>query len=30
MVIPSAKAEIDAANEGNFVINNHEFFMVGL
>lgn len=30
MVIPSAKAEIDAADEGNFVVNDHGFFMVGL
>lgn len=30
VVVPSAKAEIDAANESNFVVNNHEFFMVRL
>jgi predicted phosphatase len=30
VIVPSAKAEIDAANEGNFVVNNHEFFVMGL
>lgn len=30
VIIPSSKAEIDAANEGDSVVNDHEFFMVSL